>query len=270
MSLHLLIFPLFGKNFIQGGFDNSIIRGPAANVFRILQSLGWTWSSPLCCTDAAGTLWQLPLARDQRASFCHVLRESLRSRELALAVSTQRVGKLQPHSDLLGVENGVRFDETCKLSLFLADYDKGVLQAILSGAISTTEREHRHKPNQVASPHCTFCDSQQAETREHRWWHCPAWGSLRPHWFKELRRSLDDLPPCFVQCAICPQAYNNGPSIDMVQQVFLSIQLAVNKNFSSSQADHGPQQPPAPAPDPAVRRRLVGKQAVFDADPLPC
>ena len=77
------------------------------------------------------------------------------------------------------------------------------------------------------------CANQQVlETRRRRWWECPAGEHLRPPWFRALRPQLDEFPQCFVQCAIGCSGYD-GPALDLVQKVFLDIQLAVNRHQNS-------------------------------------
>ena len=142
-----------------------------------------------------------------------------------------------------GVDLGVNFEQTRKMASFVTDYERGVLQAIVSGAINTKERQARHGARGVASPFCPFgqtcADLQVVETRLHRWWECPAWEHLRPVWFRHLRATLDEQPACFVQCAIAVVNYN-GPCIDKVQKVFLEIQLAVNAADNWAAPDDAP------------------------------
>eukprot|EP00435_Cladocopium_sp_Y103_P027596 s2860_g6.t2 len=202
------------------------------------------------------------------------MRDDLRQRELAKAIGNQRIGRrLVPRGDMQGVEQEVNFQQTRLLASFLSGYDRGVLQALVSGAISTKERECRHRTGGVASPLCPYgprcADQNVAETRQHRWWECPAWEHLRPEWFRNLRPTLDAQPACFVQCGIAVTSYN-GRSIDKVQCVFLDIQLAVNAADSRS-APADPPPPPPPVAGPAPFRRIRGKQSVQHApepDPL--
>ena len=262
----------------QGEFDFNTCAGPIANLFRILQSINWQWISPWSLVDSSNKTWLLPLPLSDKPGFAHAIREALRQREIARASGPQRLGvRLQPRADMQGVETGVRFAETRKLSMYLSDYDKGLLIAIVSGSFSTMERDFRHKTRGVASPFCPFgaCANQQVlETRRHRWWECPAWEHLRPPWFRALRPQLDEFPQCFVQCAIGCSGYN-GPALDLVQKVFLDILLAVNRHQNSfgsaSQEGNGDGPPQVPPPAPVVRRRLRGKQSVAqqpDALPL--
>ena len=129
----------------QGEFDFNSCAGPTANLFRILQSLQWHWTSPWSMTDSSKKTWFFPLSLPDKPGFAHAIRESLRQREIARASGPQRLGvRLQPRADMLGVENGVQFEATRKLSRYLSDYDKGFLIAIGSGAFSTMERDFRH------------------------------------------------------------------------------------------------------------------------------
>ena len=262
----------------QGEFDFNSCAGPIANLFQILQSLNWQWISPWSLMDSSNKMWLLPLTLSDKPGFAHAIREALRQREIARASGPQRLGvRLQPRADMQGVETGVKFAETRKLSMYLSDYDKGLLIAIVSGSFSTMERDFRHKTRGVTSPFCPFgaCANQQVlETRRHRWWECPAWEHLRPPWFRALRPQLDEFPQCFVQCAIGCCGYN-GPALDLVQKVFLDIQLAVNRHQNSlgsaSQEGNGDGPPQVPPPAPIVRRRLRGKQPVVQQpDALPC
>eukprot|EP00435_Cladocopium_sp_Y103_P053727 s1703_g17.t1 len=271
-SQHDLVF--IWNFYHNNGWNSDLCYGPASNIHRILASLQWRWPSPFQLVDSSGRAWVLPLHKADKAAFGHKMREDLRQREIAKAIGNQRIGRrLVPRSDMQGVEQGVNFQQTRLLASYLSDYDRGVLQAIVSGAISTKERECRHRMGGVTSPLCPYgprcADQNVAETRRHRWWECPAWEHLRPDWFRNLRTTLDAQPACFVQCGIAVTSYN-GPSIDKVQRVFLDIQLAVNAADSRS-APADPPPPPPPVAGPAPFRRIRGKQSVQHApepDPL--
>ena len=268
---------LIWNRYQNGGWNPDVCHGPASNVWRILTSLQWRWPSPFQLADPSGHVWNLPLQSVDKAAFGHRLRSDLRQRELVKAVGHQRIGRrLQPRADMQGVDLGVNFEQTRKLASFVTDYERGVLQAIVSGAINTKERQARHGARGVASPFCPFrqtcADLQVVETRRHRWWECPAWEHLRPVWFRNLRDTLDEQPACFVQCAIAVVNYN-GPCIDKVQKVFLEIQLAVNAADNWAAPDDAPPPQPPPEPPPAPFRRIRGKQTVQhvpgqDPDPL--
>ena len=248
--------------------------GPASKLRCILLSLQWQWPSPFQLKDPSGRVWNLPLNKNDKEAYAHRAREDLRQRELAKAVSAQRVGhRLKPRTDLQGVQEGVNFKQTRFLADFLPDYERGVLQNIVSGAVSTQEREARRRRDGLTSPVCPFSQhcslAGTAETRQHRWWECPRWEHLRPEWFKQLRESLHGQPACFVQCAIATIAYD-GPSIDKVQRVFLDIQMAVIAAEASNTNEQPPDPPAPPASSANPRRRLRGKQTVqFDPDPDP-
>ena len=122
----------------QGEFDFNSCAGPIANLFRILQSINWQWTSPWSLMDSSNKTWLLPLPLSDKPGFAHAIREALRQREIARASGPQRLGvRLQPRADMQGVETGVKFAETRKLSMYLSDYDKGLLIAIVSGSFST-------------------------------------------------------------------------------------------------------------------------------------
>lgn len=129
----------------QGEFDFNTCAGPIANLFRILQSINWQWISPWSLVGSSNKTWLLPLPLSDKPGFAHAIREALRQREIARASGPQRLGvRLQPRADMQGVETGVKFAETRKLSMYLSDYDKGLLIAIVSGSFSTMERDFRH------------------------------------------------------------------------------------------------------------------------------
>ena len=172
-----------------------------------------------------------------------------------------RRNKLPPRQDFQGVEQGILFQENRALSLTLLDFERGVLIQIVSGAVRTRERMHRHGRHDLAdnavclSAHCQAQGLR--ETREHRWWHCPDWDDLRPQWFKDMRSQLGSWPQCVVQRALAPLGYE-GPPIAQVQRVFLNIELAIRAMYEKGLKTQTPQPPPAPAPERRIR--LHGKQ----------
>eukprot|EP00973_Karenia_brevis_P083223 11538719-Karenia_brevis.AAC.1 len=82
-------------------------------------------------------------------------------------------------SDMAGIQCGIDRPATLALlgSQMLNDCEKGILRAVLTGAMNTQVR--LHKAGVVDGPCCPYCGTGEVEDVEHMWWHCPAWEQIR-------------------------------------------------------------------------------------------
>ena len=83
----------------------------------------------------------------------------------------------------------------------LDEEKRAILRTILTGAFKSGK--NLKKAGIRTSEICPHCKAGEAETAEHIWWKCKAWGCKRRQWMDEYDpRQIEALPACTKKCAI--------------------------------------------------------------------
>eukprot|EP00973_Karenia_brevis_P003436 473526-Karenia_brevis.AAC.1 len=139
--------------------------------------------------------------------WCHEVREGLRQAAWSRAAERRQ--------DMAGIEFGV--DRPASLALYrqrrTSEYEKGILRAILSGAIWTQAR--LHKAGRVFDAKCPYCGQDCVEDLAHMWWECAAWNHIRHEHHHCLFAFKESWPACLLQCGVMPERHPGLDHLDM-------------------------------------------------------
>ena len=158
------------SNFKDG---RSNMVGPICNLQTICVALGWQWNSPFEFSfplDDHHTL-EFSILNIPEDYFLHL------NKLLWTRASNAR-------KTLRGIQIGIDKATTIQLlrSSVISQYDKGIMRAILTDAITT--QHHLYRMKQVEHPICQSCWNE-TESLEHLFWKCPRWADIR-------KQHLDD------------------------------------------------------------------------------
>ena len=175
------------SNFKDG---RSNMVGPICNLQTICVALGWQWNSPFEFSfplDDHHTL-EFSILNIPEDYFLHLVRFSINKLLWTRASNARKA--------LRGIQIGIDKATTIQLlrSSVISQYDKGIMRAILTDAITT--QHHLYCMKQVEHPICQFCWNE-TESLEHLFWKCPRWKDIRKQYLddSQLHQCLE-LPLC--------------------------------------------------------------------------
>ena len=161
-----------------------------------LERYGWKWDDFHCWTTHTGM--RVSIQQYESGKWLHELRVGIRAKAFR-ATAERRTG-------MKGIESGVDRQLTNELwrDASTDRYVAGTIRGTLSG--STVVGVHLQEWGKDVSSLCRYCD-MAIETRVHTWWWCPRWDSHRGEDIDELRITLMNAPPCFMNHGLVPEVF---------------------------------------------------------------
>ena len=198
-------------------------NGPVTRVKNLLQALSILWNNALSFTYASS---RITLAPHTRETILHHVRDALRRREWGKAAERR--------DDMVGAAD-MDYEKTAHLWLSgkLGSHLQRMLEMVITGAVWTNERRHRHTGGHPAlSPVCTFCSSGQQETVGHLYWICPRWASVRRQYPQGKRIGLATNATPTRRCGIILRSESDLYSFKAVGEMQTMMAAILQERFA--------------------------------------
>ena len=119
-----------------------------------------------------------------------------------------------------------------------------LLEHVLSNAVWTRERIHRHTQGSLAtSPLCTYCDTNANETPEHIYWECPHWQHIRQQ-YPQARQIYETTQHTVTKgCGLILRSEDNLHSASSIVQMQSMMATILHARYEANKLDALPDEP---------------------------